>query len=161
MTSSQNVKSPGFANQLWFHLALHFWTRMRLRTKQGCRSHLRAFVIMLVCTGATLLAGCDGFTHLKGVVLDSADKPVANADVTLIVGGRNQEVKTSENGVFVVGMAHSPWNPELSLSVAKAGYKTFERRFHPDEHLQTIVVTLQAAPDTSGSGQPRHSSGSR
>ena len=127
---------------------------MRLRTKQKCRSRISAFVIVLVCTGASLLTGCDGFTHLKGVVLDSADKPLANADVTLIVGDRNQKVKTSESGVFVVGMSHSPWNPELSLSVAKAGYKTFERRFHPDEHLQTIVVALQEAPDTKVDTSP-------
>jgi len=109
---------------------------------------------MLVCVGISLLLGCDGFTHLKGVVLDSADKPVASADVRLIVENRSQEVKTSESGVFVIGMSHSPWNPELSLSVAKGGYKTFEKRFHPDEHLQTIVITLQAVSDTGGSGQP-------
>ena len=43
--------------------------------------------------------------------------------------GKALLAKTSEGRVFVVGMSHSPWNPELSLSVAKAGYKTFERRW--------------------------------
>jgi hypothetical protein len=52
------------------------------------------------------------------------------------------------------------WNAALSLEPGivivgyKAGYRVFERRFHADEHLQSIVVTLQAAPESSGSGQP-------
>jgi hypothetical protein len=67
--------------------------------------------------------GCDGGTFLKGVVLDSADNPVADADVTLAIGRttRRLKVKSSEHGVFIIGTMHSPFNTELSLSVTKNG----------------------------------------
>jgi hypothetical protein len=51
----------------------------------------------------------------------------ADAEVTLTVGNRTVEVKSSDYGVFKIGALHSPYNSELSLSVAKAGYKSFEK----------------------------------
>jgi len=62
-------------------------------------------------------------------------------------------VKSSEYGVFKIATLHSPYNPELSLSVAKAGYRSFEKRFRANEHLQSIIITLQHASEISGSGQ--------
>src|SRR5260370_40904739 len=82
------------------------------------------FSIVCACGITGFFVGCDGGTFLKGVVLDSADNPVADADVTLAVGGTTREVKvkSSEHGVFRIGTLHSPFNTELSLSVTKAGY---------------------------------------
>lgn len=126
---------------------------MRLNINVENRKRLYGLVVCAVGI-ASLLVACDGGTHLKGVVLDSADKPVADADVKLAVGNRTLEMKSSESGVFKIGTLHSPYNPELSLSVTKAGYRSFEKRFHANEHLQSIVITLQRASDISGSGSP-------
>jgi hypothetical protein len=72
--------------------------------------------------------------------------PVADADVTLAVGGTTQEVKvkSSEHGVFRIGTL--PFNTELSLSVTKAGYLPFEKRFHSHENLKSIVITMRKSP---------------
>jgi hypothetical protein len=100
---------------------------------------------MLLCASSIggSLTGCDGGTYLKGVVLGSDDTPIANADVRLSTGGLKDEVKSSDGGVFKIGMTHSPWNPELTLEVTKPGFKPFEKRFHAKEHLESIVATLE------------------
>jgi hypothetical protein len=40
-------------------------------------------------------------------------------------------------------MTHSAWNPELTLAITKPGFKPFEKRFHAEEHLESIVATLE------------------
>jgi hypothetical protein len=102
-----------------------------------------ALVLMCAISITGFLSGCDGGTHLKGVVLDSNDTPIADADVKLTTGELKREVKSSERGVFKVGMTHSPFNPELTLEVTKPGFKPFEKRFHAKEHLESIVATLE------------------
>lgn len=106
------------------------------------------FLSVCACGITGFFVGCDGGTFLKGVVLDSADNPVADADVTLAIGGttRRLKVKSSEHGVFSIGTMHSPFNTELSLSVTKAGYLPFEKRFHSHENLKSIVITLHESP---------------
>lgn len=102
-----------------------------------------ALVLMCAINVSGLLSGCDGVTHLKGVVLDSNDTPIANADVKLTTGKFTREVKSSDRGVFNVGLTHSPFNPELTLEVAKPGFKPFDKRFHAKEHVESIVATLE------------------
>jgi hypothetical protein len=101
------------------------------------------FTLMCAVTLGGFLTGCDGGTHIKGVVLDSNDAPVANADVTLSTGELKREIKSSDRGVFKIGMTHSPWNPELTLAITKPGFKPFEKRFNAKEHLDSIVATLE------------------
>ena len=121
-----------------------------LTIKPELRKRLCIVTLLIVCAfGITgFFVGCDGGTFLKGVVLDSADNPVADADVTLAIGGitRRLKVKSSEHGVFSIGTMHSPFNTELFLSVAKAGYLPFEKRFHSHENLKSIVITLHKSP---------------
>ncbi len=102
-----------------------------------------AFVIMCAISISGFISGCDGGTRLKGVVLDSNGTPIADADVKLTTEERKREVKSSDRGVFEVGMTHSPFNPELTLEVTKPGFKPFEKRFHAKEHLESIVATLE------------------
>ncbi len=102
-----------------------------------------AFVLMCAISISGLLSGCDGGTYLKGVVLDSNNVPIADANVKLTTGELKREVKSSDRGVFKVGMTHSPFNPELTLEVTKPGFKPFEKRFHAREHLESIVTTLE------------------
>src|SRR6202171_4878940 len=119
---------------------------MRITSYTSAREPLAASAFLLICAVGigTFLAGCDGGTHLKGVVLDSNDRPISNADVKLTSGELNQQVKASDRGIFKIGMLHSPWNPELTLAVTKPGFKPFEKRFHAKEHVESIVVTLES-----------------
>jgi hypothetical protein len=82
---------------------------------------------------------------LKEAALFAAGAGEADADVKLTVGNRTVEVKSSDYGVFKIGALHSPYNSELSLAGAKAGYLSFEKWFHANERLQSIVITLSAA----------------
>src|SRR5882762_9471479 len=104
-----------------------------------------AFLLIYAIGIGGFISGCDGGTHLKGIVLDSGDRPIADADVRLTTGKLQREVKSSDRGVFKVGMTHSPFNPELTLEVTKPGFKPFEKRFHAKEHLDSIVATLEHA----------------
>ena len=99
--------------------------------------------VALMVLIAAILAGCDGGTTITGVVLDRRGNPVADANVKLSGGGSTREITSSNHGVFKIGMVHSPWNPELSLTVAKSGFKSYEKRFHARDHLTSIVVTLE------------------
>ena len=107
--------------------------------------------LILVCTLtiAVVLWGCDGGTRITGVVFGTEGRPVSDAVVKLTCGGYARQVKTTTDGVFKIGMTHSPWNPELTLTVQKAGYKPFEKRFHASEHLKDIVVTLEPLAESS------------
>jgi len=111
------------------------------------------FFIAVICIGG-FLSGCDGGTHLKGVILDSNELPVADADVRLSTGESKRETKSSERGVFKIGMLHSPWNPELTLSVRKPGFKPFEKRFQAKQHLESIVATLEPATEGREGSSP-------
>ena len=106
-----------------------------------------AFLLIYAIGIGGFISGCDGGTHLKGIVLDSGDRSIADADVRLTTGELQREVKSSDRGVFKVGMTHSPFNPELTLEVTKPGFKPFEKRFHAKEHLDSIVATLDPVAD--------------
>jgi hypothetical protein len=75
-------------------------------------------------------------------------RPIADANVSLTVESRSHQAKSSGEGEFKIGMTHSPWNPQLSLSVTKVGYRPFEKRFQARDHLRDIVITLEADPET-------------
>ena len=110
-----------------------------------------ALALMCVISIGDFLSGCDGGTHLKGVVLNSS--PIADADVKLTTGELKREVRSSDRGIFEIGMMHSPFNPELTLEVSKPGFKPFERRFHAKEHLESIIVTLEPAAKREDNSQ--------
>jgi hypothetical protein len=127
---------------------------LTIKPEVGKRLCIVTFLIVCACGITGFFVGCEGGTFLKGVVLDSADNPLADADVTLAVGGTTREVKakSSEHGVFSIGMMDSPHKTEPSLSVTKAGYLPFEKRFHSHENLKSIVITLQKSPSAQYSG---------
>ena len=107
------------------------------------RTILRVLSFMLLLS----VAGCDGFTHIKGRVTDTNGKPIQGALVEMktISGGRDGQSKTDADGSFSVGFTHAPWNVDLSLTVSKQGYKTFEKRFKSEEAKQfPTTITLEA-----------------
>ena len=129
---------------------------MQTNSYRAPKKSLAAYAFVLMCATSIggFLSGCDGGTYLKGVVLDSNDTLIADADVKLTTGELRREVKSSDHGVFKIGMTHSPFNPELTLEVTKPGFKPFEKRFHAKEQLESIVATLEPVakvPETSWS----------
>jgi hypothetical protein len=106
-------------------------------------SSIIAIFLLLFCVLA-----CDGFTHLKGKVLDKNGKPVEGAFVEMktVSGGRKDETKTEADGSFSVGFTHAPFNVDLILSVSKGGYKTYETRFKSSEAREhPMNITLESA----------------
>ena len=106
--------------------------------------------IVLFLGGISVLSGCDGGTHIHGLISDSAGRPVPSANVNLSEGNSSREVLSDASGRFKIGMTHSPFNPELVLTVNKEGFEPFEKRFHSREHLEAIVVRLTRTPERSG-----------
>jgi Carboxypeptidase regulatory-like domain len=122
---------------------------MTLGTKRKSETRLGTAVLVIACACgiAGFLVSCDGGTSIHGIVQDSGNRPIADANVSLTVGSRSREAQSSGDGAFKIGMTHSPWNPELSLSVSKVGYRSFEKRFHAHDQLRNIIITLEADPE--------------
>ena len=96
-----------------------------------------------------LLLGCEGMTHIDGIVKNAQGAPLPNVEITLTQGERSVHSRSSNDGKFHIGMTHEPSNVKLSLSLAKDGYKAFTKAFHARDHLETISVTLQESPEPS------------
>jgi hypothetical protein len=100
------------------------------------------------------LAGCDGFTHIKGKITDVSGKPIEGAQVEMktISGGRYDKVKTDAAGAFSIGFTHAPFNVDLVLTVWKEGYKPFEKHFKSNEAKQfSPTIVLEAAQSVAQS----------
>jgi uncharacterized GH25 family protein len=106
-------------------------------------SSIISIFLLLLCVIA-----CDGFTHLKGKVLDKNGQPVEGALVEMktVSGGRKDETKSKSDGSFSVGFTHAPFNVDLILTVSKGGYKTSETKFKSSEARErTMNITLESA----------------
>ena len=116
--------------------------------------YMRTRIRVLTFTLVIFIAGCDGFTHIKGRVTDINGKPVQGALVEMktISGGRDDQLRSAADGSFEVGFSHAPWNVDLALKVSKEGYKTFEKRFKSadaEQFPETITLEpVQNVDDT-------------
>jgi hypothetical protein len=109
------------------------------------RIGIRAVTVVLLLS----LAGCDGFTHIKGKVVDANGKSIQGALVEMktVSGGRDDQVKTDADGSFSVGFTHAPFNVDLAVTVSKEGYNTFEKRFKSADAKQLpTTITLEVVP---------------
>jgi hypothetical protein len=106
---------------------------------------------------AACLVGCDGGTSVKGTVQDSAQRPIADAQIRLTAEGYTTDKKSSGSGAFQIAILHSPGfaNPELTLSVTKAGYRPFEKRFRHRDQLGILAITLETSPDEQETKKPQ------
>lgn len=107
------------------------------------RIGITALSVMLLL----FFAGCDGFTHIKGKVVDANGKSLQGALVEMktVSGGRDDQVKTDADGSFSVGFTHAPFNVDLTVTVSKEGYKTFEKGFKSGDAKQfPTTITLEA-----------------
>jgi Carboxypeptidase regulatory-like domain len=104
----------------------------------------RAIGVALVVLIAAIAIGCDGGTLVQGRVCDLAGNPMKDVQVTLRQGDRTRTVKTGQDGLYRVGMTHSPFKVNLSLTAEKGGYSNFEKRFYSTDHLRSLDITLKS-----------------
>jgi hypothetical protein len=97
-----------------------------------------ALAIVITIVGVS----CDGGTRVRGHVHDSAGKPVDNVKVTLTQANRSTSITTGKDGLYEVGMTHSPFKVNLSLTAKKSGYEKFEQRFSSADHLRNLDIIL-------------------
>jgi hypothetical protein len=87
--------------------------------------------------------GCDGYTALRGHVVDGAGKPVPGAKVTLMQGDFRVgiEVQSKEDGSFDVAGTHAPSHDALDFRVHKDGFYDDVRRVPPEsnDHMRIIM----------------------
>lgn len=122
---------------------------MKRRLKRRTFPSRLANAVALMCLSCVVgfVTGCDGGTTIRGVILDSNDMPIGNADVMLNVGGLTREGKSTGRGIFLVGMVHAPFDPERILTITKPGFKPFEKRFHPKELSMDMIIHLERMPE--------------
>ena len=89
---------------------------------------MRCFLILALILVSTAV-GCDGYTSVKGRVVDPTGKPILAADVKLIYKPddptyrRANTAKTDKEGQFAVGIVHSPSKKHpIRLEVDKEGF---------------------------------------
>jgi hypothetical protein len=96
----------------------------------------RPLFVLLAC-GVVFTAGCDGYTRVKGHVLDPSGKPIVGAVVNLIrQNGDTARTKlntctskTDEQGKFDVGTTHAPSKTvPFTFEVSKEGFVTHSEK---------------------------------
>jgi hypothetical protein len=102
-------------------------------------SRMSTAIVLLI---TVVIVACDGGTRLRGQIHDPAGKPLEDVRVSLAQGGRSVAVTTGEDGVYEVGMTHSPFTVTLSLTAEKLGYTKFERRFSSADHLRSLDIIM-------------------
>ncbi len=118
-------------------------------TSQPQRIGLLMCVTVLISAAlCTFLVGCDGFTHINGIVKNSQGVPVPNVGIQLSADGRTIETVSSADGQFHIGMVHPPSNVRLKLLVKKDGYQPFTRAFRArNRPTAPLTITLQEATE--------------
>ena len=108
---------------------------------------MRFTKLLLLSALIFILSACDGFTHIKGKVVDENGKPVPGALVELKTdsGGRTDQARSEADGSFSVGFSHAPFKVDLTLTVSKEGYKIVETKFKSTQakELPTTIVLLR------------------
>lgn len=111
-------------------------------------NYLRFFGFLSFCAIATLaLIGCDGYTHINGIVKNQNGAPVPNVDVVLATGERSVQALSSSDGRFYVGMVHAGTNVKLTLSLTRDGYEPFHKALQSRDRLTSLDITLQQLPE--------------
>ncbi len=111
---------------------------------------MRGLLILALILVSTAV-GCDGYTLVKGRVVDPTEKPIFAAEVKLIYKPDDARyrhaniAKTDKEGRFVVGSVHSPSKKlPIRLEVNKEGFT------EPTESLASMAsyqkeIVLQPA----------------
>src|SRR5258708_9541858 len=104
-------------------------------------SRISTALVLLI---TVVIVACDGGTRLRGQIHDPAGRPIEDVRVTLAQGSRSIAVATGQDGVYAVGLMHSPYTVTLSLTAEKPGYTKFERRFSSADHFTNLDIIMSA-----------------
>jgi uncharacterized GH25 family protein len=105
---------------------------------------MRSFLLFILVMTAV---GCDGYTSVKGRVVDPSGKPVPEATVKLTEELDNPQVNrsdtatTDEEGRFSVGMTHAPTKKMPFLfEVTKGGFRRHTEKLTGTASYEKEVV---------------------
>lgn len=122
----------------------------RLNSKRG-RIGLLASLFAIAVGSASRVDSADDnaprMIVLKGIVVDEADKPVANAIVTATTRPSPKPVKTTGDGAFQLSIPSLPSGRIDTTVVASRGNELIGSQliFHDDEKVDPIKVELKPA----------------
>jgi hypothetical protein len=100
-----------------------------------------------ICLMLVLFIGCDGYTELKGRIVDGEGNPIPDAKVTF-----DRWNSTSKpDGAFHVGGTHAPSSAGLNFTVTKDGFKPDTRRIPPEDNDKMRIVLERENAETGKS----------
>lgn len=89
-----------------------------------------------------VLAGCDGFVYVRGVVRNPHGEPVAGAKIHVTDMTEYWYTESDSNGCFKAGGAHDGSHSTEPLTVTAAGYQKASAKVRTAATRNHVIVTL-------------------
>jgi hypothetical protein len=89
-----------------------------------------------------LLAGCDYFLHVRGVVRNTDGGPISGASVLLEHAGHRFMDRTDSSGCFSAGGAIAPGDYKYNLRVEAEGYQAAMTEVGTTTVNENVLVVL-------------------
>jgi hypothetical protein len=87
--------------------------------------------------------GCDAWTKAQGTIRDPGGKPIQDAVITMKVGKDSRDFHSFEDGRFMVQMWQPPFKQDVTLTVTKPGYVSFEKQFKGPGTFKDFDIVLK------------------
>lgn len=91
-------------------------------------------------------SGCDAWTTAQGTIRDTSGKPIPDAVVTVKTRSDSREFHSLKDGQYLVQMWQPPFKQDVTLTVSKPGYDSFERRLKGPGTYKDFDVVLEPIP---------------
>ena len=103
-----------------------------------------------------LTIGCDGFTTLKGQIVDGDGKAISDAKIAIMQNGHRVGVEQTSkvDGSFSVGGTHAPSHGALDFRVRKEGFRDDIRRVPSESNGNMRVVLEREAHEDTDRDRP-------
>lgn len=113
----------------------------------GRRSNARATslcaLILIVVSGLA----CDGFTHVRGRVVDPTGRFISDARLRLKTEKSSGDFATTNYlGAFILGGSNAPFKFDFAFTVEKEGYRPYEKKLQSNDDYHEEVVLEPLAP---------------
>jgi len=89
-----------------------------------------------------LLAGCDGFVYVRGVVRNPHGQPIAGAKIHVTDMTQYWYTESDTNGCFDASGTTAPTHSKEPLTVVAPGYKNASAKVRNKATRNHVIVTL-------------------
>jgi hypothetical protein len=115
-----------------------------MRHIEVTRGWRTAQTLVLLC--AVLQFACDAMTFVHGVVTDREGRPIPGASVRLAYpdGRTANEVRSKDDGAYVISTTHGWLRGMFRLTVTAPGYLPFEAEFRANTRSKCDVQMKRA-----------------